>query len=213
MPDGSSQLPLAALVFNFESESLTPADARTLFHELGHAMHTILSKTQFQHQAGEHQMFAPADMRYEKIWHCWRCIASLDCFQSYLGTDLLLHLENLKLCVDHQSSFGSPIVTRVYLQTIHWWPLLLNLLHRNALRTLICFAYDVSLWKVLCESLCLSLVDHGESILPWFDAMYGHCFFDFCFWICLRGNGLEIKILSEFMLGIVFRLLEEIWTQ
>lgn len=52
LADGQFQLPLVALAFNFESEKLSPFQARTVFHELGHAMHSILCETQFQHLAG-----------------------------------------------------------------------------------------------------------------------------------------------------------------
>ena len=32
---------------------MSPDQARTLFHEFGHALHSLLSRTEFQHLAGE----------------------------------------------------------------------------------------------------------------------------------------------------------------
>lgn len=52
LPNGEAQLPMVALVFNFRADLLTFSEAKTVFHELGHAMHSILSRTQFQHLAG-----------------------------------------------------------------------------------------------------------------------------------------------------------------
>ena len=55
-----SQLPIVALVTNFSSNNgsnpnhtlLSHAEVETLFHELGHALHSLLSRTKFQHLSG-----------------------------------------------------------------------------------------------------------------------------------------------------------------
>ena len=48
------QLPIVALVCNLSSGegSLSHGDVETLFHEMGHALHSLLSRTSFQHVSG-----------------------------------------------------------------------------------------------------------------------------------------------------------------
>ena len=54
------QLPVVALSFNFVSKSTSSArktllslgDIETLHHEWGHALHSLLSRTTFQHLSG-----------------------------------------------------------------------------------------------------------------------------------------------------------------
>eukprot|EP00742_Colponemidia_sp_Colp-10_P010969 GILJ01012115.1.p1 GENE.GILJ01012115.1~~GILJ01012115.1.p1 ORF type:complete len:684 (+),score=68.25 GILJ01012115.1:41-2092(+) len=51
------QLPVVALVCNFSPQTrsiplLTTSELNQLFHEFGHALHSILSRTEFQHVAG-----------------------------------------------------------------------------------------------------------------------------------------------------------------
>ena len=60
--NGSNQLPVVALVFNFPASDngsgvyapplLSLGDLTTLFHEWGHALHSLLSKTTYQHLSG-----------------------------------------------------------------------------------------------------------------------------------------------------------------
>ncbi|KAK9820224.1 hypothetical protein WJX72_007664 [[Myrmecia] bisecta] len=53
--DGAYQEPLVALVCNFPAGAgalLSHAEAETLFHEFGHALNSLLSRTKFQHFAG-----------------------------------------------------------------------------------------------------------------------------------------------------------------
>ena len=55
LPDGSYQAPIVAMVASFSSSSrglLSPEQAQTLFHEFGHALHSLLSRTEFQHHFG-----------------------------------------------------------------------------------------------------------------------------------------------------------------
>lgn len=47
------QLPIVALVCNLSSRTqLSHSEVETLFHEFGHALHSLLSRTQFQHMSG-----------------------------------------------------------------------------------------------------------------------------------------------------------------
>jgi len=53
----SPQLPVVALVFNFPASGsqtplLTLGDLTTFFHEFGHALHSVLSQTTYQHLSG-----------------------------------------------------------------------------------------------------------------------------------------------------------------
>ena len=54
----SLQLPTIALVFNFSQSAINSGpllslhDVETLHHEWGHALHSLLSKTKFQHLSG-----------------------------------------------------------------------------------------------------------------------------------------------------------------
>jgi len=70
LPDGSRQLPIIALVTSFSAPEddtedtedlclLSQGQMETLFHEFGHAMHHVLSQTEFQHLAGTR---APLDI-------------------------------------------------------------------------------------------------------------------------------------------------------
>jgi len=60
LKDGSHQLPVIAITMNMEKNSsskrnstfLHPFELQTLFHEFGHALHSILSTTRFQNLAG-----------------------------------------------------------------------------------------------------------------------------------------------------------------
>lgn len=55
----SYQLPVVALVCNFsDKEQLAHAECETLLHETGHAIHSLLSRTSFQHMSG---VRAPVD--------------------------------------------------------------------------------------------------------------------------------------------------------
>ena len=77
-PDGTEQLPVAALVCNFTKPTddkpslMTHDEASTFFHEFGHCLHTILSETEFASFAGTSVerdfVEAPSQMFEEWVW-------------------------------------------------------------------------------------------------------------------------------------------------
>jgi len=54
LSDGSRQVPVAALVFSLPpgGQGMTLGSAVTFMHEIGHALHSLLSETAFQHLSG-----------------------------------------------------------------------------------------------------------------------------------------------------------------
>ena len=78
LPDGSYDLPVAALLCNFPAPSadqpslLKHADVETLFHEFGHVMHGMLSRSHFVAQTGfavpQDFVEAPSQMLENWVW-------------------------------------------------------------------------------------------------------------------------------------------------
>ena len=63
LADGSYQEPIVAVVCSFTQSSgglLSPDQAHTLFHEFGHALHSLLSRTHFQHHSGALHIIFPS---------------------------------------------------------------------------------------------------------------------------------------------------------
>ncbi len=50
--DGTYQLPLVALSLSFGPGPLSMRGLQTLFHEFGHVLNSLLSRTDFQHYSG-----------------------------------------------------------------------------------------------------------------------------------------------------------------
>jgi Zn-dependent oligopeptidase len=78
LPDGRYDLPVAALLCNFPAPSadkpslLKQSDVVTLFHEFGHVMHGILSRSRFVAQTGfavpQDFVEAPSQMLENWVW-------------------------------------------------------------------------------------------------------------------------------------------------
>jgi Zn-dependent oligopeptidase len=71
LPDGKYQAPVAAVLLNFPP-LLSHSEAEILFHELGHALHCILTRAKYSRFAGTHVpvdfVEAPSQMLQNWIW-------------------------------------------------------------------------------------------------------------------------------------------------
>lgn len=84
LADDSYQKAQVALTFNFAcqhdscSQMLSQHEVETLFHEFGHALNSLLSRTEFQHMSGDSSSLA-------------KYVAAVVCFSSAPCSALLLH--------------------------------------------------------------------------------------------------------------------------
>ena len=79
LPDGKYQRPTVALLCNFppatadQPSLLTHQDVETLFHEFGHALHSIVTRAKYGRFAGTHVpgdfVEAPSQMLQNWVWH------------------------------------------------------------------------------------------------------------------------------------------------
>src|SRR5207237_7513427 len=78
LPNGKAQRPTVALLCNFPPPSadkpslLTHSDVETLFHEFGHALHTIVTRAKYSRFAGTNVpgdfVEAPSQMLQNWVW-------------------------------------------------------------------------------------------------------------------------------------------------
>jgi len=72
--------PISVLVTNFDRQGLTHNELETLFHEFGHVMHGVLSRTQFNYHSGTSVqrdfVEAPSQM-YEEWARRWQSLRTL----------------------------------------------------------------------------------------------------------------------------------------
>lgn len=72
--------PISVLVTNFDRVGLTHAEVETLFHEFGHVMHGVLSRTEFNYHSGTSVqrdfVEAPSQM-YEEWARRWQSLSTL----------------------------------------------------------------------------------------------------------------------------------------
>ena len=87
--DGQYQTPIIALITNFSSKRISFFELRSLLHEFGHVLHSLLSNTRFQHLFGTR---GPLDL-VEIPSHFFENMAySPDALQYMAGVDLKSHL-------------------------------------------------------------------------------------------------------------------------
>ena len=107
LPDGHYQTPIVALVTNFTSRKINFHELRTLLHEFGHVLHSLLSKTRFQHLHGTR---GPLDLVEIPSHFFERCAFSPQALQRLAGADPKRHLpvplESLNNLIHSQSLFS-----------------------------------------------------------------------------------------------------------
>ncbi len=111
IPGGVMQLPTIALICDFvtDSRSTRPAllsfnDVTTLFHEMGHAIHSILGRTQFQNVSGTRCATDFAELPSVLMEHFAADPSVLALFASHYETDAPLPYEMIseKLSLDRK---------------------------------------------------------------------------------------------------------------
>lgn len=70
--DDDFQLPIVALLCNFPAGKMPHSEVETLFHEFGHGLHSLLSRTQFQHMSGTRGQIDFVETPSHLLEHfCW----------------------------------------------------------------------------------------------------------------------------------------------
>ena len=90
--NGPYQTPLVALACNFEqsaSGTLSYHSATTLFHEFGHALHSLLSRTRYQHLSGQYKALVKL-LKLRTTQHCTEF--------SWIACDTALQQRALRMC-------------------------------------------------------------------------------------------------------------------
>ncbi|MEO5927381.1 MAG: M3 family metallopeptidase [Patescibacteria group bacterium] len=124
LPDGSRELPMAALVCNFPKPGATPAllshdDVVTFFHEFGHLLHALISKSRLTSFAGTSVsrdfVEAPSQMFEEWAWDK----ETLALFARHYKTDEMLP-DELYASMAAARTFGEAIGTdrQIFLATL-----------------------------------------------------------------------------------------------
>ncbi len=94
--------PISVLVTNFDRTGLTHAELETFFHEFGHVMHGVLSKTEFNHHAGTSVqrdfVEAPSQMYEEwaRSWDSLRTLHDSDASVPALDEELVSRLRSAR---------------------------------------------------------------------------------------------------------------------
>lgn len=80
-----------------ERVGLLPREVETLYHEFGHALHSMLSRTQFQHLHGERAWEQGGDLRYMALILALSLMSWLR-FSTHAASRLCRHARGARLC-------------------------------------------------------------------------------------------------------------------
>ncbi len=154
----AQRVPIAALVTNFNRDGLNHDELETMFHEFGHALHVVLSKTQFNAHAGTNVkrdfVEAPSQMFEEWV----RREESLKLMKDVCPTCPQLNSEQIKK-IDEARKFGRGIRYARQHQYARFDMALVDSQIKDPLAT----------WKAIEDSSTMGHVDGTK-----FPASFGH---------------------------------------